>query len=586
LRCNISMFAVLLIVLMMSGSTLARPLEAPLGTGFTYQGKLTDGGVPANGAYDFEFKLYDALSSGSQVGGTVPKGDVIVTGGLFTVQLDFGNVFDGTAIFLDIGVRAGASTGAYTALTPRQALTATPFANYASKAPWSGLTGVPAGFADGTDNNTLYHAGSGLALVGNEFSVTGAPWSGLTGVPAGFSDGVDNDTTYTAGDGLELVGTQFKGKGTSTQNMVIVAKSGGDYTTVTAALASITTASNTNRFLIYVAPGVYNESVTMKEYVDIEGAGELTTKITSSGNTLVGANYAELRFLTVESTGGSTYAIAILNDATSPTLTHITAHASGGTHNWGVLNRNNSGPTMRNVTAIAYGGTNSYGVQNLSSASILMTDVTTRAAGGTNNYGVDNDTTMDVTMTNVTTSAYSGTKCYGVYNSFSDNLTMTNVNITAQSCTTSNYGVVNEGCSPTMTNVIIDAGNGTYNYGVFNYSSYPRMTNVTVDAYGGTISFGVHNDQSGPWIYNSVILAYYGTDSYGIFNTATSGNIMVLVNNSAILGETNSIRNDAEFGTHVGASKLSGGAVSAGGGTVTCAGVYDENYAFYASACP
>jgi hypothetical protein len=43
------------------------------------------------------------------------------------------------------------------------------------------------------DTNTTYGAGSGLALSSaNVFSVTGAPWSGLTGVPAGFADGVDN----------------------------------------------------------------------------------------------------------------------------------------------------------------------------------------------------------------------------------------------------------------------------------------------------------------------------------------------------------------------------------------------------------
>ena len=43
------------------------------------------------------------------------------------------------------------------------------------------------------DTNTTYSAGSGLALgAGNVFSVTGAPWSGLTGVPAGFADGVDD----------------------------------------------------------------------------------------------------------------------------------------------------------------------------------------------------------------------------------------------------------------------------------------------------------------------------------------------------------------------------------------------------------
>jgi len=31
-------------------------------------------------------------------------------------------------------------------------------------------------------------------------------------------------------------------------------------------------------------PGVYTETVTMKPYVDIEGAGELATKITGAGS--------------------------------------------------------------------------------------------------------------------------------------------------------------------------------------------------------------------------------------------------------------------------------------------------------------
>jgi len=39
---------------------------------------------------------------------------------------------------------------------------------------------------------TTYTAGAGLSLTANEFSVTGAPWSGLTGVPAGFADGTDD----------------------------------------------------------------------------------------------------------------------------------------------------------------------------------------------------------------------------------------------------------------------------------------------------------------------------------------------------------------------------------------------------------
>lgn len=38
-----------------------------------------------------------------------------------------------------------------------------------------------------------YSAGYGLALNGHEFSVIGARWSDLDGIPAGFADGVDND---------------------------------------------------------------------------------------------------------------------------------------------------------------------------------------------------------------------------------------------------------------------------------------------------------------------------------------------------------------------------------------------------------
>ncbi len=34
-------------------------------TAFTYQGKLSDGATPANGNYDFQFKLYDTATVGT-----------------------------------------------------------------------------------------------------------------------------------------------------------------------------------------------------------------------------------------------------------------------------------------------------------------------------------------------------------------------------------------------------------------------------------------------------------------------------------------------------------------------------------------
>jgi hypothetical protein len=74
--------------------------------------------------------------------------------------------------------------------------------------------------------------------------------------------------------------------------------------------------------------------------------------------------------------------------------------------------------------------------------------------------------------------------------------------------------------------------------------------------------------------------------NYGVFNFADSGTYTVTIDNSSITGSSNTIRNDAEFTTRVGATKLDGGSVSTGGGVVTCANVHDENYVAYTSTCP
>jgi hypothetical protein len=113
------------------GAAPIRLAAIPVGTAITYQGRFTDGGSPANGAYDFEFKLYDDAAAGTQVGSTLAKDDIGVTDGYFTTTLDFGSgIFTGDARWLQIAVRAGASTGTYTALNPRHELTAVPYALY------------------------------------------------------------------------------------------------------------------------------------------------------------------------------------------------------------------------------------------------------------------------------------------------------------------------------------------------------------------------------------------------------------------------------------------------------------------------
>jgi hypothetical protein len=102
----------------------------PVGTAFTYQGRLTVGANPANGTYYMYFSLYDAASGGNLVA-SQPTNTVSVTSGLFTVDLDFGPVpFDGSERWLQINVRTNG--GVAVDLSQRTRLAPAPHAIYAS----------------------------------------------------------------------------------------------------------------------------------------------------------------------------------------------------------------------------------------------------------------------------------------------------------------------------------------------------------------------------------------------------------------------------------------------------------------------
>ena len=371
------------------------------------------------------------------------------------------------------------------------------------------------------------------------------------------------------------------------QNVRVVAKSGGDFTTITAALNSISDASAANPYLIYVAPGVYTETITMKPYVDIEGAGELATKITFTGSseldtgTVVSANNAELRFLTVENTGGTfDYAVAIYNSSGAPRLTHVTASASGaGSENYAVYISGNSSPTMTNVTATAWGGTNNnFGVFSFSTPSYTMMNVVANATGGSANYAVYNESCSPM-MTNVTATASEGGTNFGVYNLVSSSI-MIDIRAIAFGGGSGNYGVYNESSSPMMTNVTATASGAGYNSGVYNDYSTPTMVDVTATASGGTYNYGMYNDMASPTIQGSLITASGGT-SEGIHNAASItgyGPYTVTINNSQIAGGSNTIYTEvASYTTRVGASQLVGNG-GQGLGTYKCVASYNGNF--------
>lgn len=131
---------VALAVLFASTSTIAQTAS----TAITYQGDVSSVGTPINGYADFTFTLYNAAIGGSQMHTPILMNGTPVHNGLFTVQLDFGaGPFNGDARWLEISVRHPSGTGAYTILSPRQQLTATPYALYALNSA-AGSTG-PAG---------------------------------------------------------------------------------------------------------------------------------------------------------------------------------------------------------------------------------------------------------------------------------------------------------------------------------------------------------------------------------------------------------------------------------------------------------
>jgi len=140
----ITLLAVMLVLLLMvSGSQAQEPTgdmsaQAAVGTAFTYQGRLSDARGPVNDTCDFRFRLYSAASGGALLG-TDTVNRVPVSDGYFSAVLNDsgefgGNAFNGNARWLEIRVNCGSGN---TNLSPRQPLTAAPYAHWARPGPAS-----------------------------------------------------------------------------------------------------------------------------------------------------------------------------------------------------------------------------------------------------------------------------------------------------------------------------------------------------------------------------------------------------------------------------------------------------------------
>lgn len=448
----------------------ALPLGDLLTNEFTYQGRLTDSaGAPVAGPCDFRCSLYQSSTGNDPVGNVQTASNVTLDEGYFSVGLDFGvAVFTGEGRYIKVEVDCG--SGVYTALSPRVRLTATPYALHAVST--GALHGNPV-----SDN---------LPSPDDVLTWDGNSWQPLPPV---------NGATY--------------------DNVIVVAKDGGQFDTIQAALDSITDGDFDNRYLVWVAPGRYVERVTMKPFVDIEGAGEWTTTIMYSGSltetvgTVTGADASALRSLTVLNTGGADYAVAIVNNDASPELMHVTAAAMNGSmKNIGVLNRDHGSPLMTYVTASASG------------------------SGTTHNVGIENRYAFP-RLHWVDASATGGYISAGIYNV--------------------------AGASPLLNNVTSVGSSAEYAFGVHNVDASAEIRGSTIHADTGVTQSGIYNEWDG---FSGVYIVKVEHSHIGLGDNSQP-----------------TIRTDDNFVLYVGTSQLAGGPVdTTPGGSARCYGCYDESF--------
>lgn len=197
----------LALLLSASSNAVLRAADVNLGTAFTYQGTLRASGVPASGAYDFRFTLWDAVAAGSQTDGPLNANGVDVNNGLFAVELDFGfGVFTGAARWLQVEVRT-AGGGSFTTLSGRQALTAAPYA-LALRLPYYGTqtqNGASFGITNPHSSGTAgyFHC----SATDNDFEavigINAGGGAGVRGTSAGgLGRGVSGEATGNSGSGV------------------------------------------------------------------------------------------------------------------------------------------------------------------------------------------------------------------------------------------------------------------------------------------------------------------------------------------------------------------------------------------------
>lgn len=283
--------------------------QGQVSTAFTYQGRLTDSGTPANGRYDVRCALYESSSGGTNIGSSITNSATLVSNGVFTVLLDFGSgALSPGPCWLELAVRTNGGATDFTVLVPRQALSSSPYAVYAAAVAASGISG--------SITNEVSFSGGNNQFFGT-FSGNGGGLTNING--ASLQPGTLNPA--------DLAPATWQGVTNKTVSVINVKNFGarGDgVTDDTLAVSNAWSAWLTSGGTLYFPPGVYLDSGShvSTNFVSgepqnhdgrtIRGLGSVVWQYTGTGRLLFFQNSApDIQQLEFRCVGTATNAIYI-----------------------------------------------------------------------------------------------------------------------------------------------------------------------------------------------------------------------------------------------------------------------------------
>ena len=371
------------------------------------------------------------------------------------------------------------------------------------------------------------------------------------------------------------------------ENVIYVAKSGGDYTSIQAAIDSITDASSTNRYLILIAPGIYQESIVMKPYVYLKGMKKETAVIEGADPVTVEmAEFTSIEDVTISNAGSSTvYGITANSGTQSAEVRNvdICMKDTGENVRYGI-SATDAQIELNDVSIEISYGSSIYGIGASAGTAIAAEELNIVVSNAsTNSYGIDaagSDTTLD--LDNLKISSRNATSSYGIYISDNAYAHIADSYIEASQAAASSTGIYVSAAGADIATSEIRASGGGNCYGINLSSGDAELLNSRVTATAGS------NNNTGAYISSSSqmdihfgkIEAMGGTYARALHVSATG--IAAKISNVYLLAEEASTSDYALYqdgGTIYIAYTVADGDIVQASGTIICHNNIDGNYA-------